>query len=54
MVDVVSVATALHRAIAEIRDTYGYDNAIWNDILDTVIEAYAIALQDERDAGIAA
>ena len=44
------VATALHRAIAVIRDTYGHDDPFWNRIVDTLCEGYAEALPDEREA----
>ena len=46
----MSVATALHRAIAEIRDAYGNDDALWNYWVDEMSEAMAAALDDERDA----
>ena len=46
----MSVATALHRAIAEIRETYGNDDPDWNKLVDWLTSYYAAALVDERDA----
>jgi hypothetical protein len=49
----MSLATALHRALVELRERYGYDGGYWDDVAEDLMAAYLNALEDERPTEVA-